>query len=44
MLYKSEDFSVGKTIEMSIGSNTVTYAICGFLNSVSETFAFKVDS
>lgn len=34
MLYKSEDFSVGKTIEMSIGSNTVTYAICGFLNSV----------
>lgn len=34
MLYKSEDFSVGKTIEMSIGSNTVTYAISGFLNSV----------
>lgn len=34
MLYKSDDFSVGKTIEISIGSNSVTYTICGFFNSV----------
>lgn len=34
MLYKSDDFSVGKTIEISIGSNPVTYTICGFFNSV----------
>lgn len=34
MLYQSDDFSVGKTIEMSIGSHSVTYTICGFFNSV----------
>lgn len=34
MLYKSDDFSVGKTIEISIGSHPVTYTICGFFNSV----------
>ena len=34
MLYKSNDNSVGKTIEISIGSNPVTYTICGFFNSV----------
>lgn len=34
MLYKSDDFSVGKTIEMAIGSHSVTYPICGFFNSV----------
>ena len=34
MLYKSNDFSVGKTIEISIGSHPVTYTICGFFNSV----------
>ncbi|MDE6000887.1 MAG: ABC transporter permease [Clostridia bacterium] len=34
MLYKSGDFSVGKTIEISIGSYPVKYVICGFFNSV----------
>lgn len=34
MLYKSDDYSVGKTIEMSIGSHSVTYPICGFFNSI----------
>ena len=34
MLYKSNNFSVGKTIEISIGSHPVTYTICGFFNSV----------
>ncbi len=34
MLYKSNDFSVGKTIEISIGSHPVTYTICGFFNSI----------
>ncbi len=34
MLYKSDDFSVGKTIEISIGSHPVTYTVCGFFNSV----------
>ncbi|MDE7439794.1 MAG: ABC transporter permease [Clostridia bacterium] len=34
MMYKSNDFSVGKTIEISIGSHPVTYTICGFFNSV----------
>ncbi len=34
MLYKSADCSVGKTIEISIGSHSVTYTICGFFNSV----------
>lgn len=34
MLYKSNDYSVGKAIEISIGSHPVTYTICGFFNSV----------
>lgn len=34
MLYKSDDFSVGKKIEISIGSHPVTYTVCGFFNSV----------
>lgn len=34
MLYKSNDYSVGKAIEIFIGSHPVTYTICGFFNSV----------
>ena len=34
MLYKSDDGAIGKTIEISIGSNPVKYTICGFFNSV----------
>ncbi|MDE7384861.1 MAG: ABC transporter permease [Anaeroplasmataceae bacterium] len=34
MIYKSNDYSVGKTIEISIGSHPVTYTICGFFNSM----------
>ena len=34
MLYKSDDYSIGKTIELTIGSHPVTYTICGFFNSV----------
>lgn len=34
MLYKTNDFVVGKEIEISVGSHPVTYTICGFFNSV----------
>lgn len=34
MLYKSEDIQVGKPIEITIGSHTVEYTVCGFFNSV----------
>lgn len=34
MLYKSNDYSIGKTIELTIGSHPVTYTVCGFFNSV----------
>ncbi len=34
MLYKSDDYSIGKTIELTIGSHPVTYTVCGFFNSV----------
>jgi len=34
MLYKTDDFAVGKTIEISIGNHAITYDICGFFNSV----------
>lgn len=34
MLYKSNDVSVGKTIEIAIGSHPVNYTICGFFNNV----------
>lgn len=34
MIYKTGEIEVGKAIEISIGSNTVKYTICGFFNSV----------
>lgn len=34
MLYKTNEIEVGKPIELSIGSHTVTYTVCGFFNSV----------
>ena len=34
MLYKSDDYRIGKTIELTIGSHPVTYTVCGFFNSV----------
>lgn len=34
ILYKSDDIAIGKTIEISIGSNKVSYTVCGFFNSV----------
>lgn len=34
MLYKTDGYAVGKTIEISIGSTPVAYTICGFFNSV----------
>ncbi len=36
MLYKSDDIKVGNTIEISIGSHTIEYTICGFFNSVMQ--------
>ncbi len=34
MLYKTDDIVPGASIEISIGSNKVTYTVCGFFNSV----------
>lgn len=34
MLYRSEDIAAGKQIEISIGSHSVNYTVCGFFNSV----------
>lgn len=34
ILYKSDDIAIGKTITISIGSNKITYKICGFFNSI----------
>ncbi len=34
MIYRSDDIGVGKPIEMTIGSHTVEYTVCGFFNSV----------
>lgn len=34
MLYKTDEIKVGKTVEISIGSHTVDYTVCGFFNSV----------
>ena len=34
MLYKTDEIKVGKTVEISIGSHTVNYTVCGFFNSV----------
>lgn len=34
LLYKSDDIQIGKSFEMTIGSHTVEYTVCGFFNSV----------
>ncbi len=34
MIFKTDDIKVGNTFEISIGSHTVEYTICGFFNSV----------
>ncbi|MDE6281830.1 MAG: hypothetical protein K2M15_08625, partial [Oscillospiraceae bacterium] len=34
MLYQTDEITVGKPITLSIGSNQVTYTVCGFFNSV----------
>lgn len=34
MLYKTDEIKVGKRVEISIGSHTVDYTVCGFFNSV----------
>lgn len=33
MLYKTGEIDVGKSFELSVGSNPVTYTVCGFFNS-----------
>ena len=33
VLYKTKDIDVGKQIEISIGSRSVNYTVCGFFNS-----------
>lgn len=34
ILYQSDNIAIGKPITISIGSNTITYTICGFFNSI----------
>lgn len=34
MLYKSDDYRIGNSIEITIGSKGVTYTVCGYFNSV----------
>lgn len=34
MLYKTDDIDIGKTFDISIGSNKRTYTVCGFFNSI----------
>ncbi len=34
MLYKTDNITVGKPIDISIGSHKVTYTVCGFFNSI----------
>lgn len=34
MLYKTNEIEVGEPIDISIGSHTVKYTVCGFFNSV----------
>lgn len=34
ILYQSDDIAIGKKINVTIGSNEMTYTICGFFNSV----------
>lgn len=33
LLYKTDKIALGKSIEISIGGNPVTYTVCGFFNS-----------
>lgn len=33
VLYRSDDIAVGKTMDISIGSRTMSYTVCGFFNS-----------
>lgn len=34
IIYKTNNIDIGKPIDISIGSNTVTYTVCGFFNSI----------
>ncbi len=34
MIYKTGEIAVGKPIEISMGSHTIEYTVCGFFNSV----------
>lgn len=34
MLYKTDNITVGKPIDISLGSHKVTYTVCGFFNSI----------
>ena len=34
MLYKSDDIAIGKTVTILIGSNEISYTVCGFFNSI----------
>lgn len=34
LLYKTKDIDIGKSIEISIGSNVMEYTICGFFNNI----------
>ncbi len=34
VLYRSDDIQVGRQIELTIGSHTVEYTVCGFFNSI----------
>lgn len=34
IMYKSRDIAVGKTVNLVIGGNNVSYTVCGFFNSV----------
>lgn len=34
MLYESDHIKIGKTIDISVGGNKISYKICGFFNSI----------
>lgn len=34
LLYKSDEIAVGKTIDIFVGSNKMSYTVCGFFNSI----------
>ena len=34
MIYKTGDIEIGKTVEITIGSNVVEYTVCGFFNNI----------